>query len=215
MIAVTIAVGERHEQLAEQAAASVEWSTGLRAYVLRETPGEWQPAKYKLKLLEMFSSESVLYFDADTYFVRKWDVRQFDGDTEFIAVRDMPSGARDADCYRYDIDRERYFNSGIWIANNRNHGRAFHLAHVLCHSPTYQTRFKYEQTALNVAIQRLAVPVRFLDNRYNWLCDPKVKRPDEPVVIHMGGGRFGGPHERIFNEAIEHARGLQSQPVSG
>lgn len=215
MIAATIGVGEHYERLAEEAAASVEWSTGLRAYVIRETPGETTPSLYKLRLLEMFSAESVLWFDADTRFIRKWDVSSLANRHEFFAVLDMPSGARDSDCRGYGIAPQRYFNAGIWIANSASHARAFAFANALCHSPHYSTRFQYEQTAMNVAMQRLKIPCVWLDPRYNYICDPKVPRPDDPVVIHRAGGKIGGIHQQTFEREIRDARGIQTQPVSG
>ena len=40
MIAVTIAVGEQYERLAEAAADSCQRYTGLDVHIIRETPGE-------------------------------------------------------------------------------------------------------------------------------------------------------------------------------
>jgi hypothetical protein len=51
MIAVTIALGEHYERLAEAAAQSCERCTGLRTQIIRKTPGESSPARYKLQLL--------------------------------------------------------------------------------------------------------------------------------------------------------------------
>ncbi len=163
------------------------------------------PARYKLQLLRLFPGQTVLYFDADTRFVQPWDVRGLDDMRAFTAVLDMPSDARNKDCRQYGIDPQNYFNSGIWIANGR-HAEAFALADQICHAPDYRTGFRYEQTALNVAIQRLNVPVVFLDRRYNAICDPACKMPADAVVVHRAGGKPGGDHERIFERTIRNAQ---------
>jgi lipopolysaccharide biosynthesis glycosyltransferase len=209
MIAVTIAVGDQYERLAEAAAASCERCTGLPTHVIRETPGESKPARYKLQLLRLFPGQTVLYFDADTRFLRPWDVRGLDDMRAFAAVLDMPSDARNKDCRHYGIDPHRYFNSGIWIANGR-HVEAFALADQISHAPDYRTGFRYEQTALNVAIQQLNVPVVFLDRRYNAICDPACQMPADPVVVHRAGGKPGGDHERIFERTIRNAQCLST-----
>jgi lipopolysaccharide biosynthesis glycosyltransferase len=205
MIAVTIAVGDQYQRLAEAAATSCERYTGLATHIIRQTPGESKPARYKLQLLRLFPGQTALYFDADTRFLRPWDARGLDDIAAFAAVLDMSSAARDHDCSRYGIDPQRYFNSGIWIANAR-HAEAFAVADQICHAPDYRTGFRYEQTALNVAIQRLNVPVVFLDRRYNAICDPACKMPAEPVVVHRAGGKPGGDHERIFERTIHNAQ---------
>jgi lipopolysaccharide biosynthesis glycosyltransferase len=209
MIAVTIAVGEQYQCLAEAAADSCQRYTGLDVHVIRDAPGESQPARYKLQLLRLFPGETVLYFDADTRFLRHWGVRGLDDFPAFAAVLDMPSAARDDDCRRYGIDPQKYVNSGIWIANAR-HAEAFALADQICHSPDYRTSFRYEQTALNVAIQRLNVPVVFLERRCNAICDPACKMPADPVVVHRAGGKPGGDHERIFERTIRNAQCLST-----
>ncbi len=213
MIAVTIAVGRYYQDLAREAAASVEWSTGLRTSVITETNGEKRPSNFKLRLLDWWPDETVLFFDADTRFLRPWNVSMFDGLQAFAASLDMPSSALDADCARYQIKPERYFNAGVWFANRRFHKQAFDFADTLVHSPQYVTRFQYEQTALNVAIQRFQIPLLELPRRYNALCDPKTPIPDDAVVVHRAGGRSDGPHEKIFRKAIQDAGSLQAQSL--
>lgn len=127
----------------------------------------------------------------------------------FAAVLDMPSEARDDDCRRCGIDPQKYVNSGIWIANRRP-AEPFALADQICHAPDYRTGFRYEQTALNVTIERLNVPVVFLDRRENAICEPAFKMPDEPVVVHRAGGKPGGDHERIFERTIRDTQCLST-----
>ena len=190
MLAVTIGVGHHYAAEAETASATVRWSTGLETVVLTATPGEPVPAFYKMRLLDMFPGETILYFDADTRFLRKWDVVRHDGSPAFRAVLDWPSTARNTDCKAFALDASRYVNTGIWIASP-HHAPVFRLADRICHASDYATEFQYEQTALNAALQRLGVPMIFLDRRYNAICSPRRLRsgefPADPVVLHRAG----------------------------
>jgi hypothetical protein len=203
MLAVTIGAGPRYAAEAETAAATVRWSTGLDTVVLTATPGEPIPAFYKLRLLDMFPGESILYFDADTRFLRKWDVARHDGSPAFRAVLDWPSAACRGDCRTFSLDASRYVNTGIWIASP-HHAAAFRLAGEICHAADYSTRFQYEQTALNAALQRLGIPMIFMDRRYNAICSPRRLRsgefPADPVVLHRAGA--GCVTSRDMFEAI-------------
>jgi len=113
MIAVTIAVGDQYERLAEAAAESCERFTGLKTHIIRQTPGESSPARYKLQLLRLFPGETVLCFDADARFLWPWDVPAFVDQPWPVVVLDWPSDARDEDCRQYGIAPSRYFASGL------------------------------------------------------------------------------------------------------
>jgi lipopolysaccharide biosynthesis glycosyltransferase len=213
MLAVTIGVGPRYSAEAEIAAATARWSTGLETVVLTATPGEPIPAFYKLRLLEMFPGETILYFDADTRFLRRWDVAKHDGSPAFRAVLDWPSAARNEDCEAFGLDASRYVNTGIWIASPY-HATAFHLASEICHATDYSTRFQYEQTALNAALERLGVPMIFVDRRYNAICSPRRllsgEFPAEPVVLHRAGA--GCKTSREMFEAILSREKAKAEP---
>jgi len=205
MIAATIAHGTAYRELAGLAAESVRKHTGLETVVL--SPSDFpqsklrHPAYAKLLLLRHFEGQSVLYFDADVRFVRDWDVAAIRDTDHFVAVADMPSKARDADCKRYKLDPVWYVNSGLWIANQRN-AAALEVALHLANDPAYWTAFRYEQTALNVALQRYRVPIRLLDPRYNWICSPQHPPPPDATVLHIAGGSLQSRNRAIFERAI-------------
>jgi hypothetical protein len=202
MIAVTIAVGEQYERLAEAAAQSCERYTGLRTQIIRKTPGESSPARYKLQLLRQFPGQTILYYDADARFLRPWDVSPYENQPWPVVVLDWPSDARDEDCERYSIDRGRYFASGFWIANGR-HVEVWQDAHRLAVAADYATAFKYEQTALNVAIQRANLPVTILDRRYWWIAREADPPPTDTIVVAMGGD--AAVDRRVYEDAIKTA----------
>jgi len=208
MLAVTIGVGHRYAVEAEEAAETARWSTGLETIVLTATPGELTPAFYKLQLLDMFPGETILYFDADTRFLRRWDAGRHSDSPAFRAVLDWPSGARNGDCEAFGLDRSRYINSGLWIASP-HHVEAFRLADQICHADDYSTQFQYEQTALNSALQRLGVPMIFMHRRYNAICSPRRLRsgefPADPVVLHRAGVGAAGNRE-MFAEILARER---------
>lgn len=207
MIAVTIGVGKRCGEEAEAAAETVRWSTGLETIVLHETPGEPVPAAYKLQLLDLWPGESVLYFDADTRFLQRWDVSRYE-EPLFVAALDYPSGCRDGDCLEFGINPQRYINTGIWIAHP-SHRPALQLAYQIFHDAGYYTRFRYEQTAFNAALQRLHVPLHLLPRRFNVICDPRraAELPADTVVLHRAGAGAkanGILFRRILDRHIPH-----------
>lgn len=196
--AVTIAVGPHYREAGQKAAESCRRYLGLDPAVITDT-GDARPAVFKLRLLDLFPSETVLYFDADARFLRPWDVSGFADQPWPVAVLDWPSSARDADCGRYNIDPARYVASGFWIANRRHIGiwrKAFELAT----SPDYVTAFKYEQTALNVSLARSQTPITVLSRRYFWVPTRDRPAPASAVAVAMGGD---APEDRAaYDEAV-------------
>jgi len=203
MIAITIAVGAKYEAAAKLAVDSCEKMTGLRAFTLRNT-GACPPAKFKLCLLELLPLETILYFDADARFLRPWDPHQYEDSPAVVTVLDWPSAARNVDCDAFGIDRNRYFASGFWIANARHHAAAWAAASKIAFAPDYRTAFKYEQTALNAAVQRAELPVTNLDRRYWWIPTRDHPAPPDVVTVARGGD---APEDQIaYDEAVRNAR---------
>lgn len=200
MRVVTIAVGEYFRRQADLLVASVRKHLGLETTVVTHTYGV-QPAKYKLRLLYDFLPETILYLDADARVLRPWDTARFDEHPYPVVCLDWPSRARDADCEAYAIDPDRYFASGFWIANHR-HRTVWDAAFDIATAHTYSTRFKYEQTALNVAAQMGRLPLTILDRRYCWI--PTVKHPPPPDCLQIA---FGGdsPRDRALYDAAVRA----------
>jgi hypothetical protein len=198
---VIVAVGPAFERLAELAATSLRRYTGADPVIIREAPAGRPPAAAKLGLLDLFPGETVLFCDADTRCVRPWDLSPWESFRGFAAVRDLPSKAKQQDCERYGLDPSRYFNTGVWIAGS-NCLPVFRDAAELMDSPDYRTAFRYEQTALNVALQRSAVSSQILDRRYNAICRQDELFPDDAVLLHCAGGCLHGPNRVLFEKAI-------------
>lgn len=203
MIAVTIAVGPKYEAAAALAVHSCREATGLNPFTIRNC-GACPPAKLKLRLLEMFPRESVLYFDADARFLRPWDPRQYEGSPAVVAVLDWPSAARNADCAAFNLDARSYFASGFWIANAKHHAATWAEARKIAFATDYRTAFKYEQTALNAAVQRGDVPVRFLDRRHWWIPTAAHQAPPDVIAVAMGGDAW--QDREAYEAAIRNAR---------
>jgi lipopolysaccharide biosynthesis glycosyltransferase len=199
MLAVTIASDAAYLRMAQAAAASVRWSTDLATVIVRHEGPE--PAAFrKLQLLDEYPNRTILYFDADTRFLRRWDATVYEDQPYVVAVRDVHSTQAVAqDCRRYALQADTYSNSGLWIANQR-HAYVWRLADQIRKAGDYQTAFRYEQTALNAAIQQQQTPVLLLDPRYNWTC--KTPPPADAVVIHCAGGSLHSRNRAIFERAI-------------
>jgi hypothetical protein len=200
MIAVIVAVGELYRSMAQRAAASVRRMTGLDCVVLSNPPAK-KPAFGKLLVFRQIRG-TVLLLDADTFITAPWDVSSFEGTEALVAVADLPSKSRDLDCAHYSVDPEKYFNSGVIIANSEHHTNLFEAAYSEAISSDYRTHFRFEQTALNVAAQRASVSLKLLPRRYNWVPLPGAPMPDDLVVLHgAGGGRAA--IEALINRVLE------------
>jgi hypothetical protein len=198
---VIVAVGPAFERLAELAATSLRRYTGADPLIIRQAPAGRPPAAAKLGLLDLFPGETVLFCDADTMCVRPWDLSPWESFRGFAAVRDLPSRARQQDCDHYGLDPAQYFNTGVWFAGP-DCLPVFRDAAALMDSPDYRTAFRFEQTALNVALQRSAVASQILDRRYNAICHPDDLPPDDAVLLHCAGGCLHGPNRVLFEKAI-------------
>jgi hypothetical protein len=203
MIAATIAVGDDYQRAAELAVDSARRCLGLDPVVITDVGGLGKPSMWKLKLLDEFPGETVLYFDADARFLKPWDVREFDDTPWPVVVQDWASGARDHDCRHYGIAGDRYFASGFWIANGR-HADVWRTAWEIATASDYATKFRYEQTALNVAVQRARLPLVILDRRYWWIPTLARRAPPDVVTVALGGG-FDGPDRPAYDEALKYA----------
>ena len=203
MIGVTIGVGRPYREMAELAAESVRKWTGLEVHVVTNTR-DCQPAKYKLCLLEQYD-QTVFYFDADTRMIGPWpEIASYDGKAEFFASLHAVTNASVFDCQQHGLDHKRYFYSGLWFANRKYHGVAFRAAYELCHSDDYNTAFQYEQTALNVAVQRYDIPFEPIPWERHVVCDnDNAGRVAEATsMLHIAGGHLQGVNRRIFEREI-------------
>jgi hypothetical protein len=198
---VIVAVGPAFARLGELAAESLRRYTGADPVIVREAPAGRPPAAVKLQLLDMFPGDTVLFCDADTRCVRPWDLSPWESFRGFAAVRDLPSRARQQDCDYYHLDPALYVNTGFWFAGP-DCVPVFRDAAELMRSPDYRTAFRWEQTALNVALQRSAVAVQLLERRFNAVCAPTFPPPADAVLLHCAGGCLHGPNRVLFEKAI-------------
>jgi hypothetical protein len=183
MIAVTIAVGSSYVRRAEVAAESVRKHTGLEAIIVRDPNPNYPSAFGKMRLLERFDCP-IFYFDADTVMVRPWDPSEIQ---QFSASLDFKSRARDMDCSRYNILPGLYFNTGVMIMLPE-HKPVMLEALEIAISPSYRTAFRFEQTAINVAVQRSGIEVNYLPRKYNAMCRQGRPMPGDAVILHAAGG---------------------------
>lgn len=207
MIAATIGVGKAHARMARLAADSAAEATGLDVEVLTEIPDDVSsPAAYKLRLVERYQ-QTVLYFDADVRFLRPWvAIESYDDREAFFASQHDLTSAVARDCEINGLDPARYFYSGLFIANER-HRAMFARAERIVSSRNYKTQFAYEMTGVNIAAQRLGVPVQFLAPYLHAVCDPAVELPADPVCLHIAGRSLQGINRAIFErELIKHGR---------
>ena len=199
MTGVTLA-SPNFASLAWEASRRFQEFTGLPCTVIRTT--EERNYAQKLDLAEKFD-ETVVWFDADLWFIRKCDLTQFDACPEILGVRDP--GIHDLshfpfhDCRTLKLDVLQYFNTGlfIWDSRNKHHLAAFKEARgILASYGNALTVGKLkdfgEQSALNAGAQRKA-KVRLISNSFNYIpfgefegLRGMVPRFD-PATVHAAG----------------------------
>lgn len=172
-IAVTIGIGQACADLAVLAAESCRQRTGLTTYILEEEvlpkyPHLPSPTWLKCILFREFpEADTILYFDPDALFLKDWDPREFAGGNDFIAMPDADETA-EAQGTLIGLNPDEYVNTGVFIARREPHealfSRAIELAHTL-DAPNDH----HEQNCINLARAQLKIPLRVLDQRFNWL----------------------------------------------
>lgn len=188
MIAVTIGVGPTWQTVAELAAHRCQKMTGLHTVVLGDEAlsrhGLEKPHHLKFRLFDEFPKvDTILYFDADTIFLRPWDVRDHRRTSEFICVPDLSTeNVVINESRSIGISPGSYFNSGLFIASRTHHERMFHLAEEL--SGQLHSTF-HDQTYLNAARDRLGLTARYLDRKFNRLRLERATNLDDVVVGHF------------------------------
>jgi hypothetical protein len=185
IIAVTIGAGsETYRWLANEAARRCRWATGLETVIRTDNDVEAAqcptPFHYKLRLLNEFPDRTILYFDADAFFIKKTCFDEYAGRREFVCVRDLGNDCANRDADKCGVPREDYFNSGFFVANAIHHAQLFQMAYEL-----YGTGMFQEQSPLNVARLRLGVPTLFLDRRYNAVSYHGESYGDDVILAHF------------------------------
>lgn len=201
MIGVTINNGGYYRPICDEAVRRFKKYTGIQTVVVIDTDNDKRRFSFftKLRLHTMFPNASFVFFDADLWFIKNIQLTEYDNSESFYACLDA---GRDSevdfpihDCHVLGIDKFKYFNSGLFIANGRNqkHRDAFDLASLLFQRVKL---FDFgEQSVLNAGIQRNNIKLEFLDSKLNYpiICDqkncykPEHRYSDEPYAIHALG----------------------------
>ena len=196
-IAVTIGVGEKYQLLARLAAESCQRQTGLETVILGEEDmlAEQFTRSHFLKfsLFDRFPDvENILFFDADTLFLRRFDPWVFEACESVVAVRDHENADWiKADAKRAGIAASEYFNSGFFIVNRTHHSKMLLLAARLANEIDTPL---HDQGPLNAARARLGIAVHWLDRAFNHLSFDGSKESERVVLAHFNG---------IANQSLE------------
>lgn len=182
-------------ELAEEARKRFMQFTGLQCVVVH-TKEEGNYAA-KLELPSMFN-QTVVWFDADLWFIRPTDLSIYDNRSEFFAVRDPgihdPAHFPFHDSRLLGLDVLQYFNSGFYIWNNR-HRAAFEEARSCLKENKAKLKDFGEQSSLNAGVQRKS-KVRLLSNKLNYMpfaemAGLQAMEPKRaPNTVHAAG--YGG-----------------------
>lgn len=205
MIGVMLGLGS-YRNTARLSASRAEHMTGLEFTVIEQPPRGFPahefPGYVKLALFDLVDADRVLYLDADTVVLRRWDLAALSDRDEFICVRDQFIDLYPAS--DVGIPRSRYFNSGMFIANRESHEQLFDHASRLWRSGTSSPP-TMDQSALNYAVQALRVPVHFLPEEFNYLRAHLDGRDvnDCVVVAHYTPFGIEFAHRKLVELAVE------------
>ena len=190
MIGVTIGTGSFRE-LADKAAESFRETTGLPCEVLGDEHLERYdlafPHHLKYHIFDMLDAECVFYFDSDLWWMRQWDPRKLAEMSQggIAAVRDLNrSGHISMDAEGFDLELDRYFNSGFLVLHRDPGKYLLYTAkglydRVISKTDPKTVKLKHpkarfwiqfkDQTSLNMAAQMMNIPIYYVDRRYNWV----------------------------------------------
>jgi hypothetical protein len=188
---VTIGTGA-YRELAEMAAASFTRVTGLPAVVLGERErlraGVTRPHHLKFRVFDLLDVESVVYFDADTVWLRAApELLACVGRPELSCVRDTFNPRFVLyEATRLGIPFWQYFNSGLLVMRRDAHRPMLSEAERLTRAG-FRSRL-FDQSQINVARRRTGVRLNFLDRtRYNVLAEAPDRAPARVVLAHCDG----------------------------
>ena len=185
MIGVTIAIGQKWEEVAKRAADAVREFTGLDTIIIKESKGHYH--KYiQLRLFEFISGhDDLFYYDADTRMIHHWNPRAWVPRSRIGAVRAhwrYPQIQKV--CNKRNIDPTQYPNCGLMILNRRYHRDIFELA------SSYPEMMENQnvQVQLATAMHDLDTPFCWLPRMFNWVRPVGPTSECMPVVIwHLIG----------------------------
>ncbi len=126
MIAVTIGISPLYKALASVSAQCVREMTGLDTLILTEKELQQfnisHPAALKLKIFDIITDSTVLFFDADWFCVNTWNPYTYENSIEVISCHDfILSDDWSEQYYNIDIeDLEKYFNDEDLLSHRKN-----------------------------------------------------------------------------------------------
>lgn len=216
MIGLCVGIGERHARAARRAARRVKRWLGVDHVVIlgKATLDKWCPAEAgwrdevsRIQCLRLYSFrilsgvDRIFHFDADWYARQHPDdaaCETFHNSEDFLGVWDFPARELEG---RYGLPTGTYFNGGFWVANRKNHARAFEYA--IEHRRELPELYA-DQCILNQAFARCGITPRFMPRHWGglWLPD------EDPVAIHGRGNPDRDPecHGYIQLDSSELAR---------
>lgn len=198
ILGVTIA-SPGYFELANEAAARFRKYSGLDALVITTDRNNSYDMKYILPLL---GTRTLVFFDADLWFIRQVSFARFANLNGIAAVQDATRHSYHGtfclqDAISLDMPPERYVNTGFMVINPRLPAvaEAFRLASALMaqrRAGEIKILDVTEQSLLNAAFYRSNVDMCFLPDEWNfWPVAWKYKfydrLPMEPYCIHAAG----------------------------
>lgn len=174
MLAVTV-VTPSYRHLEKEAVKRFKKNSGLPVKVIRVKDKDGFMAK--LELDRHCGRERIVFFDVDYWLLRPVDFSKWDA-CSWMAVNDSatlnPWAFPHTDCEAFGMDKLRYFNSGMFMANFnlQDHRKVFQLARRL-HSQVGSGKIKTpkdktDQIYLNLAAQRLNISTSLLPAGFNF-----------------------------------------------
>lgn len=215
ILGVTIA-SPGYFELANEAAARFRKYSGLDALVITTDRNDSYDMKYILPLL---GTRTLVFFDADLWFIRQVSFARFANLNGIAAVPDATRHSFHGtfclqDALGLDVPPDRYVNTGIMIINPRVPAvaEAFRLASALMarrRAGEIKTLDVTEQSILNAAFHRSGVEINFLADEWNfwpmaWKHKFYDRIPMEPYCIHAAGvplaekAEFLARHTAVF-----------------
>lgn len=170
-LGVTI-VTPGYEALAEEAIRRFKAATDCEAVLRIEVP-EGQGFNAKLHLDELCPARPIVFFDADLWMLREFDVGLLmPQNDEWIAVHDPAVWDLDSwparDCAAQEMEPGAYINTGLFGCDLSKHfaREVFASARVLASAQTMID--PTDQGLINLALQRLQVSVTMLPSVFNF-----------------------------------------------
>jgi len=129
----------------------------------------------------------VMWVDADTFLLRPFTLDDIP-DVQFGAVNDFP-GTYEKEKRRIPelgvIPASKYFNGGVWVATRAATERVF--ANVM-NRYTEPHGGCYEQTRLNIEIEKQLGGWTSITRRFNWMQSTHMDASEEaPSILHFPG----------------------------